>query len=368
MLLMEEDLLYLIALSKVPLVGIKTTKQLIAYCGSAKNVLNAKKSTLLKIPFIGPKIMDALTENEVLTAASKDLNYLTKHGIRVTTYLDRDYPVRLKHHDDSPVILYVKGESTLDAKRTVGIVGTRQPTPYGRSFTNDLVSQLKNYDVQIISGLAYGVDTLAHQQCLAEGIDTLAIMGTGIDSVYPASNRSLAQNISEHGALVSEFALNTKADRENFPLRNRIIAALSDVVVVIQSAVKGGSLITVEYANEYNKDVFALPGRISDNMSAGCNKMIKINKAHLLESAADIAYIMRWDSDGTNAGKQQMLFADLSESETLIVNCLKEQEDATSDWLHYQTKMPLSELAGTLLSLEFKGIVTSLPGKKYCLT
>lgn len=365
---MEDDLIYLIALSKVPFVGTKTAKQLIAYCGSPKNVFNAKKSTLVKIPSIGPKIIDSLNEKEALNAALKDYNYLTNNNIKVCTYLNKDYPARLKHYEDSPVILYINGNTTLDAFRTVGIVGTRQPTPYGRNFTNELISQLKDYNVQIISGLAYGIDTVAHQQCLSENIDTLAIMGTGIDSIYPPANRLLAQKISENGALISEFSLKTKADRENFPLRNRIIAALSDVVVVIQSAVKGGSLITVEYANEYNKDVFALPGRTSDIMSAGCNKMIKINKAHLLESAADIAYIMRWDSEASSAGKQKMLFAELTEDESLIVNCLKEQESATSDWIHYQTKMPLSTLAGTLLSLEFKGIVTSLPGKKYCLS
>lgn len=364
---MTEEHFHLMALLKIPLVGPKTARQMIAYCGSAQQVFLEKKSSLGKIPSVGPKIIDAISSEKVFKMAESDIRFLDKNAIRILSYLDTDYPKRLKHHDDAPLLLYVKGNASLNASRTVGIVGTRQPTAYGRQCTLDLVTQLKPYNIQIISGLAYGVDALAHQQSIAEGMETLAIMGTGIDSIYPPANQSIAHKIQENGALITEFAIGTKADRENFPLRNRIIAGLSDVIVVVQSAEKGGSLITVEYANEYNKDVFAYPGRISDPMSAGCNKIIKINKAHLLQSAADIAYIMRWDINDSKAGKQQVLFLDLNEQESLLVECLKEQEEATVDWIHYKTKMTLSDLASTLLSLEFKGLVSSLPGKKYSL-
>lgn len=359
---------HLIALSLVPLVGNKTAKQLISYCGGIEKVFETSAKDLAQIPGVGEKTANNIVNSEsYLNAAEQHINYLIKHNISITNYLADDYPRRLRNYDDAPLLIYKKGKSNLDATRTVAIVGTRKPTTYGKQKTIELINDLRQYNVQIISGLAYGVDTAAHQECVAQGIDTVAVMGTGIDQVYPAVNRQLAEKITENGAVITEFNVGTKADRENFPLRNRIIAALADVTIVIQSAEKGGSLITAEYANAYHKDVFALPGRTTDSMSAGCNRLIKIHKAHLLESAEDIAYIMRWEKDSDHAGKQQILFTDLTDEESTIVNLMKEKEDVSIDWLHHQTKLPLSSLASLLLSLEFKSIIVSLPGKNYAL-
>lgn len=364
---MNDSLIYLMALMRVPFVGTKSAKQLVAYCGDAKSVFSSSALSLSKIPNIGDRIISGIKQCDPLSLVQKDIKYITNNKIKVVSYLCEEYPKRLIHFEDCPVLLYVDGRCNLNATRTVGIIGTRSPTQYGKNKVVELINELKDYNVQIISGLAYGVDIAAHSHCVSEGIENLAIMGTGIDSVYPAAHFQIAQKIKTQGALLSEFAIGTKGDRENFPLRNRIIAGLSDALVVIQSASKGGSLITAEYANVYNKDVFAVPGRTTDDMSAGCNHLIKTHKAHLLESAKDIAYIMRWETDTHHAGKQKMLFLDLSDEETVVVDALKTQEESALDWLHHETQFSLSKLAAILLGLEFKGVVAPLPGKKYCL-
>ena len=273
----------------------------------------------------------------------------------------------MSQYEDAPLLLYIKGDSDLNPARTVSIVGTRKPTTYGKAMTENIVKGLIDYEVQIISGLAYGVDSLTHHTCVNNKMDNIAVMGTGLDKIYPAVNRSLAEKICHKGALLTEFPIATNPDRENFPMRNRIIAAMSDVVIVIQSAAQGGSLITAEFANAYYKDVFAVPGRVNDDMSIGCNKLIKSNKAHLLESIDDVAYIMRWDANRNDEKKQAELFQTLSPEEESIVNILRQHEEIAIDRLHHLSKMNLSDLAAHLLTLEFNNIVTALPGKKYGL-
>ncbi len=357
--------LYELAITLVPFVGNKTAKSLIAYCGGAEAVFKENKKNLSKIPGIGPRIINSIINTDVFSKAEKNLTYFDKHNISTHFYLnDETYPQRLKHYDDSPIILFKRGTAQLNAIRTVGIVGTRKPTSYGKAKTQEIIDDLRAYDVQIISGLAYGIDSIAHNHSVQSNVENLAIMGTGQDQIYPAQNKKLADRIMKNGAIISEFPIDTKPDRENFPLRNRIIAGMSDAIIVIQSAQKGGSLITAEYANVYNKDVFALPGRTSDEMSIGCNQLIKTNKAHLLESAKDLAYIMRWETSGTKH-QQTSLFIELSEEEKLILEKIKQVDEAALDWLHHETKMSLSQLANHLLALEFKGIITNLPGKKY---
>ena len=363
---MKRVLLYQIALTKIPFVGAKIAKHLIAYCGGVQAVFETKKSHLLKIPGLGDGIASKIAAADPKNLAIQDLDYLERNDIKTTFYLDQDYPPRLKHFEDSPLLLYYKGSPNWNAGRTVGIVGTRKPSPYGRSICQKLIHDLIPYKVQIISGLAYGVDALTHHTANQHGVENLAIMGTGIDQIYPSQNRSIAMQTMKNGALITEYPIGTKPDRENFPRRNRIIAGLSDAIVVIQSAEKGGSLITAEYANDYFKDVFAFPGRISDEYSSGCNRLIKINKAHLMESAQDIAYIMRWElDDHSKTAKQTELFLDLSDIEKKVLKAISKDEDVSIDSLHSTLKLPLSDLSSTLLHLEFKGLVNSLPGKRY---
>jgi len=363
-----QDLFYEIALTRVPNIGVRLAKILIAHCRGAQGVFEESNKNLLKINGIGQRHLESITQSNPFREAEDNIKFLLENNCNISYYLnDPNYPQRLLQYDDAPVLLYSRGTSNLNETRTVGIVGTRKPNIYGKSQTEQLVRELKHLNVQIISGLAYGIDSIAHQSAIANDIDNIAAMGTGLDKIYPAQNRKLANQIRNNGCLLTEFPINTNPDRENFPLRNRIIAGISDAVIVIQSASKGGSLITAEYANSYHKDVFALPGRVSDDMSAGCNKLIKTNKAHLIESAQDIAYIMRWDDDTPKPNKQIQLFNELSDIERSIVDYLKDQDEITVDQLHHHTQLKPSELASNLLNLEFKGVIRSLPGKKYAM-
>ena len=363
-----QDLLYEIALTRVPNIGVRLAKILIANCRGAQAVFEESKKNLLKINGIGQRHADSIILSDPLHEAEANVKFLVDHECRISYYLnDSTYPQRLLQYDDAPILLYHRGTSDLNEIRTVGIVGTRKPNNYGKSQAEQLVEELKHLNVQIISGLAYGIDSIAHQSSITHHIDNIAVMGTGLDKIYPAQNRKLAQQLQQNGSLLTEFPINTVPDRENFPLRNRIIAGASDAVIVIQSASKGGSLITAEYANSYHKDVFALPGRVSDEMSAGCNKLIKTNKAHLIESAQDIAYIMRWDDETPKPNKQIKLFEELSDIERSIVDYLRNQEEITIDQIHHHTQLKPSELASNLLNLEFKGVIRSLPGKKYAM-
>jgi len=353
----------------IPEIGPVLAKVLVSYCGSAEGVFMADKNALLKIPQIGPAKVSKIISADVLNRTDKQLEYLSNHDSKAVTFHDDGYPQRLKHFESSPLVLYYKGDPNLNHKRTVAIVGTRNPTEFGKINCEKIIDGLKGYDVQIISGLAFGIDTCAHKKCIDANIETIGVMGHGLDILYPAQNRKLvSQMIEQDGGVLTEFPIETRPDRENFPMRNRIIASMCDVIVVVESKNRGGSIITAEFANKYNKDVFAVPGRITDEVSQGCNRLIKTHKAHLLESAADISYIMRWEEIDNKKVIQKSLFLELSDDEQKIVDIIKAQESITIDELNHLLKIPHSNLASTLLTLEFQGAVRSLPGKKYILS
>jgi len=331
---MDNLIYHTLALSKIKLVGPKTAKILISYAGGVEEVFSLNKKELLKIPGIGAKIVDNILSENHFDAAEKEMKFIEKKGIRALHYLDPEYPQRCLHFEDAPLILFYKGNVNLNHVRTVSIVGTRKPTEYGKSSCKKLVEGLQAYNPLIISGLAYGVDATAHRKAVECNIPNVGVLGHGLDRIYPAANRKLAQRMIANGGLLSEFTSGVGPDRENFPMRNRIIAAMSDVIVVVESASKGGSIITALFANNYNKDVFAIPGRINDEFSEGCNKLIKQNKAHLLESAADIAYIMRWEEDIDNSKPiQASLILDLNKEEQMIYELLKESKAQHIDML-----------------------------------
>ncbi len=366
MSLSEEQYLHLLALNFVPNIGSVMAKTLISYCGGIKEVFNTPQKELIKIPTIGQKRANDILSSDTLKQAEEELKHISSNGIKMVSYLDDDYPHRLKHYPDAPLILFYKGEVDFNVNRTVAIVGTRKITSYGTIQCEKLVQELIDYNVTIVSGLAYGVDTCAHRKALELNIPTIGVLGNGLANVYPASNRKIAQQMTQNGGLVSELKYYAKPDRENFPMRNRIIAGMSDVVVVIESGASGGSMITAEIANNYNKDVFAIPGKLGDDYSKGCNQLIKIHKAHLLTSAKDIEYIMRWDQSAIP--KQLPLIIDLDDDERQVVNILRENGSLGLDKLHYSSEIPLFKLTSILLTLEFKGLLKSLPGKKYILT
>ncbi len=363
------ELYYELALSKVQHVGPVTAKNLISYCGSAEAVFKEKKSRLKIIPNIGPTIVEQIDLERIKSQVDQEIKFLEKEKVKVLFYLKNDYPSRLKHYPESPTILYYKGTIDLNHPRTLAVVGTRNMTEYGRTLTEKLIQGLKNADVLVISGLAYGVDSTAHRTAVIEEIPTLGVLGHGLDKLYPFENKNLAEKMKNHGGLLSQFGIKTKPDRENFPLRNRIVAALSDAVVVVETKNSGGSIITAEFANEYNKDVFAFPGRVQDEYSAGCNGLIKNNKAMLIESSQDVLDTMQWVKDKkvlTSIMKPELVF-ELSPDENSIVSMLDQSNKTHIDQIHSRLRFTPGSLAGLLLNLEFKGVIKELPGKFYLL-
>lgn len=364
------DLLYKIALNKVPQVGAVIARNLISHCGGAEGVFRARKSRLLGIPGVGETLAKRILDPDILRKAEIEMQLLLKHDIQVHFYLDEEYPDRLRPHMQSPILLYGKGRYDLNAARMISFVGTRTPTEYGKSRCAELIEGLAPLRPVIVSGLAYGIDICAHRTAVRCGIPTLGIMGSGFRTIYPAAHRQTAQKMLQHGGLITEFDFHTGPDKENFPARNRIVATMVDAVVVIESARSGGSMITAEFANNCNKDVFALPGRASDKFSQGCNYLIKMHKAHLVETAEDVAELLCWeDAQSTEKenGIQRRLFAELSDDERLVVELLQSAKDVDIDTLAYQSKLSMSQLSTVLLSLEFKGVIRSLPGKRYLI-
>lgn len=366
---MTDDLLYKIAITKFPKVGSILSKNLIAYCGGAEAVFHAKKSELLKAPGIGKTVVEDIYNNKshILALAEKECNFLEKNNAKALFYLDSDYPQRLKHYHNCPVVLYYKGNADLNHDRIIAIVGTRKPTLHGKLICEEIIEGLSKYNAIIISGLAFGIDVTAHRKSVELGIPTIGVLGHGLSMVYPTEHRSTAAKMIQHGGLLTEFSHELTPEREFFPMRNRIIAGLCDALIVVETAAKGGSMISAHIANDYGKDVFAVPGRLKDKMSEGCNHLIKTHKAFLLESAEDIAYILRWDRQEKKGNFQKTLFVSLTDKEQKIVDLLKNVEELSVDKLCAETEINSGEMASLLLDLEFKGIVKPKPGKRFIL-
>jgi DNA processing protein len=365
---MNADLKYKIALTLIPNIGDILAKRLVAYCGSVQAVFEEKKSSLEKIPGIGSAYASSVINHQIFDRAEEEIKFIEKNAISPLFYLDKDYPKRLAHCEDSPVMLYFKGNCNLNAEKTISIVGTREATEYGKKICEKLIADLAVHNVTIISGLAYGIDICAHKAALDNKLPTVCTLAHGLDRMYPAVHRQTAQKMLENGGWLTDFTSNTIPDRENFPRRNRIVAGISDATIVIESKKSGGSLITADIANSYNRDVFAFPGRVDDVCSEGCNNIIKQNKAALIQSAADLVYILGWEqTKKANAPQQKKLFLELTNEEETLVNALKEKESIGIDDLCFVSKMPMSKVSALLLTLEFSGIVKSLPGKSYRL-
>jgi len=364
-------LLYKIGIGLIPGIGDVRAKKLIAYCGGIEAVFKEKKQLLLKIPGIGKTAVKEIVSQSVLKRAEQEIAFIEKHSITPLFYLDDAYPQRLKYCDDGPVLLYYKGAADLNATKIISVVGTRSATEYGKSVCRQIIADLVPFNTLIVSGLAYGIDTMAHKAALENKLHTVGILGHGLDIIYPAPNKELAKKmLNNGGGLLTEFMSETKPDRENFPQRNRIIAGMADAVVVVEAADRGGALITAEIALSYSRDVLAVPGSINQVFSRGCNKLIKLNKAALIESANDIIYWLGWENikNNSNQAVQKQLFVDLNDEEETIVNILKEQPSTAIDEITYKSKLTVSKVATLLLELEFKGIVNALPGKMFQMT
>ena len=364
----DDQLLYKIGITQIPKVGTIIAKNLVSYCGSAEAVFHSSKKALTKIPGVGPHIANAILSEKALLLAETEITFLDKHEIQALFYLDSAYPDRLKVYYDAPVMLYHKGNTPLQAQKVISIVGTRKPTMYGKQICNDLVEGLADFNPLIVSGLAFGIDICAHRKALELNLATVGVLGHGLANIYPHEHKRTAFEMIEKGGLLTEFTSQQGPEREHFPMRNRIIAGLCDAIVVVQTADKGGSMISAEIANNYNKDVFAFPGRPKDKYSKGCNYLIKNNKAALIENADDLIKYLSWDDVKKNKGIQKQLFVDLNDNEQLIIELLQQMEEINIDQIIRQTGLGSSTLASLLLNLEFKGLIQSLPGKRYVLT
>ena len=370
---MNTDLRYQIALSLIKGIGPKLARNLVAYLGSVNIFFEEKKLPFEKIPGIGEIIssmLKSVNKKELLDVAEKEIDFIEKHKIKALFFLDDEYPKRLSFCEDAPIVLYYKGEANLDSSRIVSIVGTRRPTDYGLSFCEKFIANLANSypDTIIVSGLAYGIDICAHRQAFKNNLPTVAVLAHGLDRIYPATHSNAAREMISKGALITEFMRNTNPDKQNFIRRNRIIAGISDATIVIESAKKGGALITANIANSYNRDVFAVPGRINDNASSGCNNLIKTNQAHLLESIEDFAYIMGWESKSSQNNVQPSIFSHPeTDEEKAVMEVLLVEREMNLNLLALKCEMPVGKVSATLLDLEFKNLVKSCPGGIYKL-
>ena len=365
----DDNLFYKIALTQIEGVGPVLAKNLVSYCGGAKEVFEQKKLFLSKIPGVGKVLADEIKKDSVFENAGKIVEKIAKNGTGVLFYLDDGYPSRLKHLPDSPVILYYEGTGEYNNKRTLGVVGTRSASRTGKLVCEQIVSQLKDYNVTVISGLAFGIDSVAHRTAIKNGMPNIAVMGSGIDITYPGQHEKLRREIVQKGDVITEFPPGTAPDRGHFPMRNRIIAGLSDALLVVESDKRGGSMITAQIAFDYNKDVFAVPGRVTDRYSRGTNYLIKRNISQLVESAEDIALNMNWDKVNEKTYVQMQMFADITGDEQKIVDILRQspQDSLSIDELHYASGFTMGELAAIVLNLELKGVIESLPGTRYSL-
>lgn len=291
---MDAERISFLALHLVPGVGDFLIKQLVSYCGSAEEVFKQSKGKLLKIPGIGDITADAIHQGKLRHKAEREFEKAARENTEILFFTDKAFPVRLRNIDDAPSMLYVKGNINLNQQKTVAIVGTRQATAYGKDQVERLVESLVPHQVLIVSGLAYGIDIHAHKLALQHGLQTVGVLGSGLDVIYPAAHLETARKMVNQGGLITENPFGTQPDAHNFPARNRIIAGLCDALIVVEAAQKGGALITAEIANSYNKDVFAVPGNLGHTFSEGCNKLIKIHKANLFTSVKDLEYIMNW--------------------------------------------------------------------------
>ncbi len=365
----EKELFYKIALSLVPGIGNVLTRNLLTRLGNIERIFEEPLKSLKKIPGIGEINAGRIKDKGIFIKAGNELKFIKKYNIRACFYTDSDYPRRLRSCTDAPLILYCRGNVDMDCKKVLCIVGTRNATNYGKNISEQLIKDIagRGYNVVIISGLAYGIDIHVHRMSLKYGIPTVGILGHGLDRLYPALHADTAKKMLKSGGLATEFPSCTKIDPSNFIRRNRIIAGLSDATVVVESAGKGGALITADIAASYNRDVFAFPGRVSDTFSMGCNRLIRYNEANLIQGIEDLEYFLGWEPKDTKEYHQIEMFAELNPEEAKIVELLKKSDKLFIDQISSELGMPGSKVSVLLLELECKNLVSALPGNIYSL-
>ncbi len=362
----HEDLIYLLALQKIDNIGDVLAKKLVSACGSAEAVFKSKSSQLKAIDGVGSERIKRLHDKRAFQMAEAELRFIDNHEINVASFQSDSYPEKLKHCTDGPLLLFSKGNIDLDRRKIISIVGTREITPHGNDFCRQMISDLAPLDPVIVSGFAYGVDIAAHQAALDCNLQTIGVIAHGLNQIYPKVHKRYMSDIMQNGGFMTEFWSTSEPEKENFVKRNRIVAGISEATIVIESAEKGGSLITANLANDYNRDVFAVPGRTTDKYSHGCNNLIKSQKAHLLTSAADLIYILNWNlPEKAVKPVQKQLFVSLEQDEQTIYDYLSASGKQILDLIALECGFPIFKVSSTLLNMELKGVIRPLPGKEF---
>ena len=361
----DEELFHLLALLKVDGVGDIIAKKLLTHCGSAEDVFKTKTSQIASIDGIGSVLLKKLKDKSVFEKAEQELKFIRNNAVDVSFFLDENYPERLKHCIDGPVLLFSSGNIDLKNRKIISIVGTRQITSYGIEFCKKLIADLAPLNPIIVSGFAYGVDIVAHQAALEHNLQTIGVVAHGLNQIYPKIHKKYVAKMEENGGFMTEFWSSSNPEKENFVKRNRIVAGISEATIVIESADKGGSLITANMANDYNRDVFAVPGRTTDKYSQGCNNLIKTQKANVLSGAADLIYILNWDIEKKSKPVQKQLFVSLDDDEQKVYDYLQKNGKELLDTIALRCDFPIYRISGLLLNMELKGVIRPLPGKLF---
>ena len=361
----EDELFYLLALQRVEGVGDVMAKKLITHCGSADAVFSTKSAQLAAIDGVGSILLKNIKDKSVFDKATAEMQFIKHNNIKVAYFQDVDYPERLKQCIDGPLLLFSSGAIDLKNRKVISIVGTRQITSYGIDFCRKFMEDLAPLDPVIVSGFAYGVDIVAHQLAIELNLQTIGVVAHGLNQIYPKTHKKYVAKVEENGGFMTEFWSSSNPDKENFVRRNRIVAGMSEATIVIESADRGGSLITANMANDYNRDVFAVPGRVTDKYSQGCNNLIKTQKANVLTSAADLVYILNWEVQKQVKPVQKQLFVTLDDDEQLVYDYLLRTGKEVMDIIALHCDFPIYRISGLLLNMELKGLVRPLPGKLF---
>jgi DNA processing protein len=365
----ETSLKHKIALGLIPHIGDINARKLVSHFGSVEAIFHEPYGKLIKIPGIGSGLAKYISNKSYLDIAEREAEYVTGNNIRTYFYLDNDYPFRLRQCDDSPVVFYFKGNCDLNATEILSVVGTRNATSRGKELCEKIIGGLAagHPDLIIVSGLAYGIDIASHKAALSNNLQTIGVLGHGFKTTYPSIHASTAKSMTSMGGLLTDFVSDALPERNNFLKRNRIIAGLSDATLVVESGSKGGALITADIACSYNRDVFAIPGRPDDQWSAGCNSLIRDNKAALIQTSDDIEYFLDWKPVKSKPPVQKTLFSDLDDTEKIVYELLMKEGELTIDSICRTIEIPIYKLSSLLLQMEFKGLVNCYPGNVYRL-
>ncbi|MEM7484038.1 MAG: DNA-processing protein DprA [Bacteroidota bacterium] len=362
----DHEIIAVLRLQAVPNIGNVTAKKLIAHCGSPTAIFEDKMQHLLKIEGIGQATIKGLFDTAHLEEAEAEYDYIKREHIAMCYFMDKDYPDYLKHCLDGPIVLFKSGNIDLKNRKIISVVGTRNITSYGTAFCEEFIEEIAPLNPIIVSGFAYGVDVTIQKAAMEKGLQTIGCLAHGLNQIYPKKHKKYVSKIEKNGGFVTEFWSTSNPDRENFLKRNRIIAGMSEATIVVESAEKGGSLVTADLANGYNREVFAVPGRYTDKLSKGCNDLIKRQKAHLLTSAAELVYLLGWELEKQQQpALQKQLFVELDKTEDAVYNYLQEKGKQLLDTIALECKLPIHKASSILFNMEMKGVVRALPGKLF---